>query len=78
MTSIWKRLGLGVLAAASAAVPSLAATNRLPGERGTVWVTNWTLNNVTALDAGTGEVVGTVGVGSSPTGVVAPLYTGCR
>jgi YVTN family beta-propeller protein len=49
---------------------------RVRGEYGTVWVTNRTLNNVAAFDAGTGEVVATVPVGSSPTGVVAPLWTG--
>lgn len=45
-------------------------------EYGTVWVTNRTRNNVAAFDAGTGHVVGTVGVGNSPIGVVAPLGTG--
>jgi YVTN family beta-propeller protein len=66
-----------VLAAVTTAVPHLAgAADRLQGEYGTIWVTNRTLNNVTAFDAGTGAVVGTVGVGGSPIGVVAPLFTG--
>ena len=79
MTARQKRTwmaGLGVLAALSTAVPSTAAAGRLPGEYGTVWITNRTLNSVTAFDAGTGAVVGTVAVGNSPIGVVAPLFRG--
>ncbi len=73
---VWA-LGVGALAAMSAAVPNVAgAAARLPGEYGTVWVTNRTLNNVTAFDAGTGAVVGTTAVGAAPIGVVAPLFTG--
>ena len=79
MTAVQKSVlsvGFAVLAALTAALPGSAAASRLPGEYGTVWVTNRTLHNVTAFDAGTGAVVGTVAVGSSPTGVVAPLFTG--
>jgi len=80
MTTLRRRLsvvGLGALAAISAAVPNVAgAATRLPGEYGAVWVTNRDLNNVTAFDAGTGAVVGSAGVGAQPTGVVAPLFTG--
>lgn len=79
MTTRQKRTwmaGLGVLAALNATVPGSAAASRLAGEYGTVWVTNRTLNNVTAFDAGTGAVVATVGVGNSPIGVVAPLFKG--
>jgi YVTN family beta-propeller protein len=44
----------------------------LAGSTGTVWVTNQTLNTVTAYDARTGAVLRTVNVGAKPIGVVAP------
>ncbi len=68
---------VAVLAAFATALAGLAqAADRLPGEYGTVWVTNRTLNEVAAFDAGTGEVVGRVPVGRAPIGVVGPLGTG--
>jgi YVTN family beta-propeller protein len=45
------------------------------GPRGTVWVTNQTLNTVAAYDARTGALLRTVGVGAKPIGVVAPPGT---
>jgi YVTN family beta-propeller protein len=42
------------------------------GPHGTVWVTNRMFNNVTALDAATGEVIATIGVGKDPIGIIAP------
>lgn len=58
------------LAAPSYGAPRLVATN------GTVWVTNRVLNNVTAFDAATGRVIGTIPVGNNPIDVVAPRGTG--
>ena len=46
------------------------------GPRGTVWVTNQTLNTVAAYDARTGRLLGTVAVGAKPIGIVAPPGTG--
>lgn len=80
MTGIRRRawiVACGALATVGIAVPNVAgAAGALPGEYGTVWVTNRDLNNVTAFDAGTGAVVGTVAVGAMPIGVVAPLLRG--
>ena len=62
-------LGCSLMWAPTAAAgghPSLA------GSSGTVWVTNQTLNTVTAYDARTGAVLRTVNVGAKPIGVVAP------
>lgn len=80
MVSIRKRATIVVITALAAFTTLLAgvaqAADRLRGEYGTVWVTNRTLHNVTAFDAGTGEVVATIPVGNAPIGVVAPLLTG--
>jgi YVTN family beta-propeller protein len=80
MVNIRKRATIVVITAlatfTTSPVSDAAATDRLTAEYGTVWVTNRTLHNLTAFDAGTGEVVGTVAVGNSPIGVVAPLVTG--
>jgi YVTN family beta-propeller protein len=46
-----------------------------PGSRGTVWVTNQTLNTVAAYDARTGILLHTAAVGAKPIGVVAPPGT---
>jgi YVTN family beta-propeller protein len=44
------------------------------GQRGTLWVVNKTLNNVTAFDGATGAVIATVPVGKNPNSVVvAPV-----
>jgi YVTN family beta-propeller protein len=40
------------------------------GPHGTVWVANRMLNNVVALDAATGEVIATIGVGKGALGIV--------
>lgn len=42
------------------------------GPRGTVWVANRATNNVTAFDAGTGEVIATIAVGSMPNSLIVP------
>ncbi len=80
MTQIRHRGVVLVVVAVAAFSTSLAGlaqgADRLAGEYGTVWVTNRTLHNVTAFDAGTGEVVATIPVGNAPIGVVAPLVTG--
>jgi len=55
-------------------VASAQAT--LKGVSGTVWVTNRTLNNVVAFDAGTGEVLATIAVGRNPIGIISPQGTG--
>lgn len=60
---------------ASFAAPK-AEKRWLPGANGTLWVTNRVLNNVTAFDAATGTVLGTISVGEDPNGVVAPHDTG--
>jgi YVTN family beta-propeller protein len=52
------------------------AAKELPGGNGTLWVTNRALNNVTAYDSATGEVLGTIPVGDKPIGVTAPSGTG--
>lgn len=46
-----------------------------PGSRGTVWVTNQTLNTVAAYDARSGALLRTLSVGAKPIGVVAPPGT---
>jgi YVTN family beta-propeller protein len=58
--------------------PSAGArlTSSGDGPRGTVWVTNQTLNTVAAFDARTGRLLGTVAVGAKPIGIVAPPGTG--
>jgi YVTN family beta-propeller protein len=54
----------------------VGARPTLAGTRGTVWVTNQTLNTVAAYDASTGDLLRTVKVGAKPIGVVAPPGTG--
>jgi len=63
---------LALVAAAGAG----AHSTRLRGVHGRLWVTERTLNTVTAYDAATGSVLGTVPVGVSPIGVVEPRGTG--
>lgn len=76
---ICKRLAtlVSVLLVATVAVisPAAAAVSRLPGEHGTVWVTDRGLNNVSAFDAGTGDVLATIPAGTTPVGITAPLGT---
>ena len=61
----------------SGIAPSTAGVvSRLPGEYGTVWVTDRVLNNVSAFDAGTGDVLATIPVGSAPIGITAPFGKG--
>jgi len=70
-------LGLVSASALTAPPPRAAAlAEGLPGAGGTLWVTNRSLNNVTAFDAATGEVIATVAVGLTPIGVTAPHGTG--
>lgn len=53
--------GLLLIAAVPAIGPSAGGTvSRLPGEYRTVWVTDRGLNNVSAFDAGTGQVLATI------------------
>jgi YVTN family beta-propeller protein len=42
----------------------------LTGQRGTLWVVNKTLNNVTAFEGASGAVIATVSVGKNPNSVV--------
>jgi YVTN family beta-propeller protein len=42
------------------------------GPHGTVWVANRSTNDVTAFDAGTGEVIATIPVGKMPNSLIAP------
>jgi YVTN family beta-propeller protein len=74
-----RRLLALVLAAAGGSLvvaPSAGARLGSNGPRGTVWVTNQTLDTVAAYDARTGKLLGTVAVGAKPIGVVAPPGTG--
>lgn len=66
------------LPGALAAVTGLAGADsgRLHGADGRLWVTERTLNTVTAYDAATGRVLGTTPVGLAPIGVVEPKGTG--
>ncbi len=62
---------LVLLASLAIALPGArTASTRLVGQRGTLWVVNKTLNNVTAFDGATGAVVATVPVGKNPNSVV--------
>lgn len=69
------RIGLAVLLALGIVTAS-AAHDRQRGLRGTLWVTNRVLNNVTAIDVATGTVLGVIPVGNNPIDVVAPRGTG--
>jgi YVTN family beta-propeller protein len=66
------------LPAALAAVAGLAGADsgRLHGADGRLWVTERTLDTVTAFDAATGRVLGTTPVGRAPIGIVEPKGTG--
>lgn len=55
---------------------NLSAQTRLKGVSGTLWVTNKSLNDVTAFDASTGDVLATIPVGVMPIGIIAPRGTG--
>jgi hypothetical protein len=59
-----------------AAVPATAQPGGIPGASGTLFVTERTLNTVTAFDAATGSVLWTSPTGVSPTGVTKPHGTG--
>lgn len=66
-----------ILVAAAAVVAAPAAVAQaIPGQRGTVWVTNRTLNNVSLYDAATGTLVATIPVGRDPGDVVVPPGSG--
>jgi YVTN family beta-propeller protein len=67
-------LGGSLLLAPSGAGARLTLSG--DGPRGTVWVTNQTLNTVAAFDARTGTLLGTFKVGAKPIGIVAPPRTG--
>jgi YVTN family beta-propeller protein len=65
---------LALVAATSlAAVAAVAAGPKeaIPGASGTLWVTEQTLNTVTAYDAATGEVLRTTPVGTRPIGITS-------
>jgi YVTN family beta-propeller protein len=66
------------LAGALAVAVGLAAADhgRLHGANGRLWVTERTVNSVTAYDAATGRVLGTTPVGRQPIGIVEPRGTG--
>ncbi|MDQ3181234.1 MAG: beta-propeller fold lactonase family protein [Acidobacteriota bacterium] len=57
-------------------ISAVSAQIRLKGVSGTLWVTNKTLNNVVAFEAATGNVLATIPVGVTPTGIIAPRNTG--
>lgn len=67
-----------VFAGLGQATPAVAAANRsgTPGVHGDVWVTNKSLNTVTVFSASTGQVRGTMAVGSTPIEVIIPHGTG--
>jgi YVTN family beta-propeller protein len=64
-------LSLGLVALLAVTAPGARTESaRLPGQRGTLWVVNKTLNNVTAFDGASGTIVATVPVGRNPNSVV--------
>jgi YVTN family beta-propeller protein len=74
-----RRCLLGLVAATTGGAMMFAPLGDGPawsGSRGTVWVTNQTLDTVAAYDARTGLLLRTVAVGAKPIGVVAPPGTG--
>src|SRR6266498_1028504 len=69
---------LGLLAATTGCalmMAPLGGGQGWPGSRGTVWVTNQTLDTVAAYDARSGALLRTLSVGAKPIGVVAPPGT---
>jgi YVTN family beta-propeller protein len=80
---MWRRLQVVLMVAGfvgtACGSSSVAAgdTSKLPGASGTVWVTERTpaSSSVTAFDAATGRVLGTVAVGSRPIGIIQPRGT---
>jgi len=86
----WRRLGIDSLEAVQEVIlrdgliafldtritpASLAALELAQAAPGILWVTNRSTNNITALRAGTGEVIASVAVGSTPIGITAPQGT---
>lgn len=73
MRRIFIILGIVPLALALAAAAALSAGRAdgpaAPGQRGTVWVANRSLNNVAAYEAETGKVLAVVALGKEPNGV---------
>lgn len=71
-------LSLSLVLLAVGLVGSAVGLPALRGASGTLWVTNRTGDpgSVTVFDAGTGDVIGTITVGSRPTAVLAPAGTG--
>lgn len=65
---------LGLLAFAGAG--SGSNPNGLPGASGTIWATERALGTAGAFDAGTGDLLWTTKVGSSPIGITQPHGTG--
>src|SRR5258705_6787722 len=78
---IWMTVLVGMLVTATTAVPAMGGSGRpaIPGLSGTVWAVerfDGGPNTLAAFDASTGEVLGVVGIGRRPIGVVAPHGTG--
>lgn len=71
-------LALSIVLFGVGLVGGAAGLPALRGASGTLWVTNRTGDpgSVTVFDAGTGDVIGTITVGSRPTGILAPSGTG--
>ncbi len=71
-------LSFFMIVGVSLAEVAAADPAHIPGANGSLWVTNRTgvLGTVTVFDAGTGTALGTIPVGSKPTGVLAPHGTG--
>jgi YVTN family beta-propeller protein len=57
---------LAVLTLVPTALSAGAAQTALSGQRGTVWVANRGLHNITAFDGATGDVLATIAVGKEP------------
>src|SRR5688572_22773771 len=64
-----------VIAALVVAVAGVRASQGIPGASGTVFVTERQLGSVSALDAASGDVLWTAGVGAAPIGIVQPKGT---
>lgn len=74
--AVGSTLGLGGIGVPLVDVAA-SAPSHLPSASGTLWVTDRTgaLGSVKVFDAGTGTAIGTVTVGTKPTGVLAPHGT---
>ena len=67
-----RRLFSTLMLAAAIAVTCVAPAYAKQPPKGTLWVTNTTLNNVSVYEASTGMLIATIGVGLKPIGITAP------